>query len=525
MPIRIEEDQPQPNRRDENVPNPNNNREGGSNPFLIFIPMLLANLFKNPKQAIFLLLVGVAIWYFLGQGSCSMNDLGGLTNQDPNNPFTMGLDFNQEKYDATQVFEPLASNNKNPIPESVSLEQYAPKRLNQGRQGSCVGWSSSYAARTILHARATGQNPNQVAFSPSYLYNQIALEGCQGAYMQDAMEVLRQYGTLPMNQFAYDESSCQRTPNRTQQQSAAAYRTKGYNRLTLGGENYRVDMNAIRQNLAQGAPVVIGMQVGGSFMQAMEGKKLWMPNARDYSMVGYSGHAMCVIGYDDHLTQNEGGFQIMNSWGEQWGDKGIAWVRYSDFDRFVKEAYGLYPMGSSDPQNANKLAAKFGLVDNATGQNIAFRSVGNNVFRTVKPIKKGDKFKVEVTNSIECYTYVFGEETDGSSYVLFPYTAKHSPYCGITGTRLFPKDHSLKADDTGQLDRIAILVTKQQLDYAKANGAINAVKANNFTEKVNNVLGKQALAGVRFTAARTVDFSTETTDKEAVAIILEIEKQ
>jgi hypothetical protein len=524
MPIRMEEDQPQNDRRDDVQPTPRDNRGGGSNPILIFLPMLIANLFKNPKQAILLILVGLAIWYFLGSGGCSLGDMGGLT-QDPNNPFSMGLDFNQEKYDATKVFEPLASNRSNPIPDRVTLEKYAPTRLNQGRQGSCVGWASSYGARTILQARATGQNPNSLAFSPSYLYNQIALSGCQGAYMQDAMEVLRQQGTLPFNDFSYDESSCSRTPSRTQQQSAANYRTKGYNRLTFGGNDYRVDMNGIRQNLAQGAPVVIGMQVGGSFMQAMEGKKVWIPNSRDYSLMGYSGHAMCVIGYDDNLTPQEGGFQIMNSWGENWGDRGMAWVRYSDFDRFVKEAYGLYPMGSADQQNATKLAAKFGLVDNATKRNIAFRNVGGNLFRTQRPIKKGDKFKVEVTNSIECYTYIFGEETDGSSYVLFPYTPKHSPYCGIVGTRLFPKDHSLTADNTGQLDRIAVLVTKQPLDYQRANEAINAAQGRNFAEKVNAVLGREAIAGVKFAASSTIDFATETDKKSAVAIILEIDKQ
>ena len=54
--------------------------------------------------------------------------------------------------------------------------------------------------------------------------------------------------------------------------------------------------------------------------------------------------------------------------------------------------------------------------------------------------------------------YLFGEETDGSSYVLFPYTEKHSPYCGITGTRLFPSDHSLEADDVGTVDVMAVVV-------------------------------------------------------------------
>ena len=38
---------------------------------------------------------------------------------------------------------------------------------------------------------------------------------------------------------------------------------------------------------------------------------------------------MCVIGYDDYF---EGGaFQVMNSWGKEWGEDGLFWMRYNDF--------------------------------------------------------------------------------------------------------------------------------------------------------------------------------------------------
>ena len=36
------------------------------------------------------------------------------------------------------------------------------------------------------------------------------------------------------------------------------------------------------------------------------------------------------------------------------------------------------------------------------------------------PSPKGTRFKIEVTNNAECYTYCFGQETDGRTYVLFP---------------------------------------------------------------------------------------------------------
>jgi hypothetical protein len=241
--------------------------------------------------------------------------------------------------------------------------------------------------------------------------------------MNEAMETLRQHGDLPFSKFGYDERSCSRTPNQSQASEAAQFRIKGYNRLSQGASNYGLDLDGVKQHIAQGAPVVIGMMVGGSFMHQMVGRNEWQPTQRDYSGYGFSGHAMCVIGYDD----NRQAVQIMNSWGPEWGNNGVAWVNYDDFTRFTKEAYGLYPMGSAEKYDPNKLAVKFGLVENESQTLIPLQQGGDRVFRTRAPMRAGTKFKVAITNSIECYVYVFGQETDGSSYVLFPYTEKHSP--------------------------------------------------------------------------------------------------
>ena len=38
---------------------------------------------------------------------------------------------------------------------------------------------------------------------------------------------------------------------------------------------------------------------------------------------------MVLIGYDDE--KYGGSFQIVNSWGEDWGVNGKIWVKYKDF--------------------------------------------------------------------------------------------------------------------------------------------------------------------------------------------------
>jgi len=502
------EEDPENERRNDDFNRDRQQDQGGSGGggLAQLIPYLFMFLLKKPKLLIPAVLVCGALYMFgffdgclgAGGGGGFADNSNNISNTDEFS-FSRGAALSEERFDKAEVFEALSTSYGAPdMPSQASLIQYAPQRAHQGSQGSCVGWATSYAARTILHSRASGQNANQVAFSPSYLYNQIALRGCQGAYMNDAMAFLKQNGTLPFRDFAYDESTCSLEPNQTGRNKAKQFKIKGYNRLTYGANNYKTDIDGMKQNLAQGAPVVIGMMVGGTFMQSMRGQKVWRPTRRDYQQSGFGGHAMCVIGYDDNL---EGGaFQVMNSWGPEWGQNGVAWIRYNDFSEFNKEAYGLYPMGNAENMDPNRLGVKFGLVDNTTQKLIPLTQKGNQLYGTQSAIRAGQKFKVAVTNSIECYVYVFGEETDGSSYVLFPYTEKHSAYCGIVGTRLFPRSHSMVADDLGNRDRIAVVVSKVELPYEELNLALTRSNQGSYQAKLAQVLGKEQIQNTKFTA-------------------------
>jgi hypothetical protein len=437
-----------------------------------------------------------------------------------------GAEFDPALYDKAEVYEPLADNVKNPLPERLTLEQYCPPRLDQGAQGSCVAWASAYAARTIVQARATGADPRSTAFSPAYMYNQIKLENsdCQGSYIYRAMEQMSRSGALPFSKFAYTDQSCSKQPTEQDVQQALPYRIKGFQRLTLGADEQRTDMLAMKQHLAQGSPIVIGMMVGGSFMQPMAGKEAWIPDESDYDQRGFGGHAMCVVGYDDFKFSDTGGFLIMNSWGPGWGKNGLAWVPYPVFDYFAKEAYAVYPQGEGVDVKPGVFDIRFGFVDNATQRNIPLRHLGGNVFRSLAPIAKGSKFKVEVTNNAECYTYLFGQEADGRPYVLFPYTPKHSPYCGITGTRLFPSDYSLMADEEGDRDVMAVLVTNQPFDYPELNKAMLASTAQGLDAKLKDVLGEELNTEVRFTDGETIGAVSDG-GRNALVIILELEKR
>lgn len=490
------------------------------------LPLLLSGLLKKPKLLLVLLALAAAWWFFIGRNSTDGDMLSQLAG------FSTGADLDPAEYDKAEVYEPLADNVKNPLPERVSLEKFCPPRLDQGQQGSCVAWASAYAARTIVQAQATGADPRTTAFSPAYMYNQIKIEnsGCQGSYLQRAMEQMSNTGALPFSQFAYTDQSCSKMPTPDDVQRAVPFRIKGYQRLSSDADpQSRVNMLAMKQQLAQGAPIVIGMMVGGSFMQDMQGREAWIPAQSDLGMRGFGGHAMCVVGYDDFKFGDRGGFLIMNSWGPAWGKNGMAWVPYDAFDHFTREAFAVYPMGEGVDVKPSRFDVSFGfaMVDeegNVTGHNIPVQRVADNVFRTTRPVAKNSRFKIEVTNNAECYTYVFGMEASGEPYVLFPYTPKHSPYCGITGTRLFPSDHSLQPDEVGDRDQIAILVTNQPFDYPRLNEQLLASPAQGLQAKLNAVLGDELATDVQYREGTTIS-ATSAQGRNAVAFVLELDKQ
>ncbi len=438
-----------------------------------------------------------------------------------------GCQIDKNEFKKAKIFEPLSEAE---LPSSVSLLEFAPERKSQGRQGSCVGWSSSYAARTILQAATFGDDPNQIAFSPSFIYNQIKVAGCdRGSYINDAMELLTQMGDVPLSDFGYDENVCSELPSNSLKQKAKQYRILGYNRLTTG-QTFDINYEAMKQNLAQGAPVVVALPVGGSF-ESMWGKEFWRPNDYDYEQLAlykasyggtFGGHAMCVIGYDDNK-----GVQIMNSWGKEFGKDGIFWMSEKDFKAFCMEAYGLFPFPREKKETQGlDFSAEIGFKINKTNDWIELKHQKDYTFESVQKVLQKTKFKVSVKNDMACYVYVVGQETDGSSYILFPYTKDHSPYCGITGTRVFPADYSLMVDDIGTKDVMCVILSKTELDINAINDAVNADRNGSYEARIKKALGKNLISTdyLTFQAGKKVTVKVKDTPSNAIPFFIEINK-
>ena len=159
------------------------------------------------------------------------------------------------------------------------------------------------------------------------------------------------------------------------------------------------------------------------------------------------------------------------------------------------------------------------------------RNKGQGVYETVSPIRPGTSFKMEIKNSTECYIYVFGKETDGTSYTLFPYPkaddpgkSKYSPFCGITGYRLFPKDKSMTADSIGTRDVIGVVISKEPLDWNSVNSELSRNPQQDFRQRLFSVV-KASAANQQATGNGNMQLRAASSSSTILACTVEIAKQ
>ncbi|MEY4927989.1 MAG: hypothetical protein RI894_2425 [Bacteroidota bacterium] len=380
-----------------------------------------------------------------------------------------GFEMKKELFKKVAVFQKLDTVVER-LPIAVSLEEFCPSRLDQGDQNSCVGWSSAYAARTILEAQATGKSPNSLAFSPAFLYNQIHLPDCVGSHVPDALRTLHDGGLLSLDEFPYDPETCDKVPTAEQKKRAESYKIAGFSRLTKSENDVTIDTVAIKQCLSKGAPVIIGVLVMESFENC--DTAIWRLPKED---VYKGGHAMCVIGYNDTLAG--GCFRVMNSWGEDWADKGFVWVGYNDFFKICKEAYAIEPLEKKSKEDF--LHINLSVYDSKTNRPVG---INNEVIYFYKNKLKNERAKrkalvrLAVKNEFDCYLYILAQRGK-RSLVLFPNNKEHhSPYLGLSGRRLFPSDRALTGRELRKYSYMTVILGKNALNIDSLNKVLNNKK-------------------------------------------------
>ena len=229
------------------------------------------------------------------------------------------------------------------LPAKVDLSPDMPPPGDQGAQSSCTAWAVGYGLRSYMAKVSQRWNFSSSAglqlehvFSPAFLYyNTRSADG--GATLGAVLAFMRDRGVSTWADFPYDPSSFDKKPGDRLLSDAARWRIASFQTLDPRVLN-------LKQQLANGRPVVIGAEVSKDFKSG----NLGLDGVWRKSGLAIEAHAMLLVGYDD---QKEA-FKLMNSWGRDWGDAGFAWLAYDLVPNVVREAYVATDMAASASANA-----------------------------------------------------------------------------------------------------------------------------------------------------------------------------
>ena len=232
------------------------------------------------------------------------------------------------------------------LPSYISLKRYTPNLLYPQALSNCVAHSFSMAKTITTAKKYNVTDPDEISllhFSTWYMYHELAdyddYSCGDGLSMEEAAEFALNEGFVPLanveypNFYPFSETVlCKQTSKSYYPSSLTTDRSES--KKYAFDKVYAIkNIDQLKTALSDGMPVVVGLMIPDSFEKAGSFFKL---TSYEKGNLNY-GHAMVVVGYNDNL--NGGVFEIINSWGSEWGSSGFTKISYDDFFEMVRAAY------------------------------------------------------------------------------------------------------------------------------------------------------------------------------------------
>jgi hypothetical protein len=191
--------------------------------------------------------------------------------------------------------------------------------LDQGSDGACTG----FGLAATIHRAMTLMWGTFIEVSPWMLYSiakdhdEFSGREYAGSSCRGALKGWSEHGVLPAEQWQknYTTKATQETAKLATQIPCGCYS--------------RVNTRGIRD-------VHAAINSHGAVYCSATVHEGWMNPTNGtiaYSEKNSGGHAFCLVGYTNT------GFVVQNSWGEAWGDKGLAVWSYADYTRNIYDAW------------------------------------------------------------------------------------------------------------------------------------------------------------------------------------------
>lgn len=417
-----------------------------------------------------------------------------------------------------------------------SLKQYCPKPESQGQIGSCTGWATGYAALTISEAvQKNITNTSLItanARSAMYLYLQIVKSCPDGSSIYDALNLAKEKGVCLQSNFDNGKAHCNTLIPSALHQSARKFTVKDYYKIFDLDASEQEKIAATKNSIRAKKPVVIGMVLKPSF-DILGYSGHWSPLSSEKTD---GSHAMCVIGYDDYTER----FEIMNSWGTDWGKDGFFTISYEDYAELCKYGY-QFTLNNPTPTPTITLKGNFD-IKKQVGKTALFQSESvtySNGIYNLSGMHVGDFIRLEATRMLkDKYVYIFSIKPNRDVESLFPETisfwsprnnrlawsVKEVPIVQADEMMLeFPenKKEGFVADIEGE-DYMCILYSSKEItDYGSLLVKIAADTSSDVWTKLSNALGSRLINKNEIQySSKSMGFTVSTSSGYVAPIIL-----
>jgi C1A family cysteine protease len=237
----------------------------------------------------------------------------------------MGLGSKIEDQKEVKENEIIAEkNDKDGLPTYYSHQSDMPPVGNQGGQGSCTGWATSYYKGFQENKDMTMLEWGNLFYSPAFIYNQINGGEDEGSYQSDAYELICDDGHCLNYTMPYDPGDYTTQPNAAQLNEADDFTANSWSFYTSEGKNAAYAADIKNWLYTEDDCLTVSMPICSDFYSG------------DYNtMAGtyYGNHALCIVGY----TDNGDKLKFINSWGDDYGYDGYGYITYDLWDDFVDE--------------------------------------------------------------------------------------------------------------------------------------------------------------------------------------------
>jgi hypothetical protein len=197
---------------------------------------------------------------------------------------------------------------------------------------------------------------------------------------------------------------------------------------------------------------------------------------------------MWVVGYDD--TKYGGAFEILNSWGTNWGNSGFIWIPYQVFNQFANEAYELIENLAAYKDGAEYSGSvKIEVQNSSQGMPVRYDS---GYYRTTTSYSSGTRFRYLLGNNKPAYVYAFaGDDSTSGTDQIFPPPGNNISAAldysdntvAIPGEALW-----IQLDQRTGTDYLVVLYSKEPLDLDAIRSRFSRERGT-FPQRVANAVG------------------------------------